>query len=171
IGWRINTDTQLLAIIPLNEVWVDANFKESQLSHMRLGQPVIVTSDLYGSRVQYHGKIVGFSAGTGSAFALLPAQNATGNWIKVVQRLPVRIGIDPNELAAYPLRIGLSMQVTVNTYDRSGQLMSSAGETTRNATQIYAAMSDEAEEETIQLINKTISKLESSEYAATRLHA
>ncbi|NRO95685.1 EmrA/EmrK family multidrug efflux transporter periplasmic adaptor subunit [Paraburkholderia sp. NMBU_R16] len=123
VGQRVSPGTPLMAIVPLEAVWVDANFKEVQLKHMRIGQPVELTADVYGSSVVYHGKVVGFSAGTGSAFSLLPAQNATGNWIKVVQRLPVRIELDPKELHAHPLRIGLSMQVDVDIKnDNGGQL-------------------------------------------------
>src|SRR5207244_13212075 len=110
----------LMAIVPLDQVWVDANFKEPQLAGMRVGQPVRLTADLYGGKVVYHGKVAGFGAGTGSAFALLPAQNATGNWIKIVQRVPVRIAFDAQELAAPPLEIGLSMQADVDTHDRGG---------------------------------------------------
>jgi membrane fusion protein (multidrug efflux system) len=106
--------------VPLDQVWVDANFKESQLATMRLGQPVTLTADLYGGKVKYHGKVVGFGAGTGSAFSVLPAQNATGNWIKIVQRVPVRIALEPQELSAHPLQVGLSMQVEVDTHDRQG---------------------------------------------------
>jgi membrane fusion protein (multidrug efflux system) len=109
-----------MAIVPLDQVWVDANFKEPQLAGMRVGQPVRLTADLYGGKVLYHGKVAGFGAGTGSAFALLPAQNATGNWIKIVQRVPVRIALDAQELAHHPLQIGLSMQVEVDTHERSG---------------------------------------------------
>ena len=107
VGQRVAPGTPLMAIVPLDGVWVDANFKEVQLKRMRIGQPVTLTADVYGSSVKYHGRVVGFSAGTGSAFAVLPAQNATGNWIKVVQRLPVRIQLDQTELDAHPLRIGL----------------------------------------------------------------
>jgi membrane fusion protein (multidrug efflux system) len=112
-----------MAVVPLDQVWVDANFKEPQLAGMRIGQPVTVTADIYGGKVVYHGRIAGFGAGTGAAFALLPAQNATGNWIKIVQRVPVRIALDPRELAAHPLQIGLSMQAEVDTRDRSGGRM------------------------------------------------
>jgi membrane fusion protein (multidrug efflux system) len=93
---------------------VDANFKEEQLRRMRLGQPAVLTSDLYGGGVKFHGRVVGLAGGTGSAFATIPAQNATGNWIKIVQRLPVRIALDPRELAAHPLRVGLSMNVDID---------------------------------------------------------
>jgi membrane fusion protein, multidrug efflux system len=114
IGQRVAAGTPLLSIVPLNAVWVDANFKEVQVARMRSGQPVTLHSDLYGSDVIYHGKVVGLAAGTGAAFALLPAQNASGNWIKVVQRIPVRIALEPKELAEHPLRVGVSMQVKVD---------------------------------------------------------
>ena len=115
-----------MAVVPLNNVWVDANFKESQLAKIRIGQPVEISADVYGSKVTYHGKVAGLSAGTGAAFSLLPAQNATGNWIKVVQRVPVRIALDPKELAAHPLRGGLSMDVEVNTRNQTGQDLTAA---------------------------------------------
>ena len=120
LGQRVAPGAPLMAIVPLDEVWVDANFKEPQLATMRIGQPVTLTADLYGGKVRYHGTVSGFGAGTGSAFALLPAQNATGNWIKIVQRVPVRIALEPRELAAHPLQIGLSMKVEVDTHDREG---------------------------------------------------
>ena len=120
LGQQISAGTALMAVVPLNQVWVDANFKEAQLRDMRVNQPVDVTADLYGNNVVYHGRVVGFGAGTGAAFALLPAQNASGNWIKVVQRVPVRIALDPRELAAHPLQIGLSLSAVVNTHDRDG---------------------------------------------------
>jgi membrane fusion protein (multidrug efflux system) len=103
-----------MAIVPLDDVWVDANFKEAQLRDVRAGQPVTLRADLYGGDAEYHGKVIGISAGSGSAFALLPAQNASGNWIKVVQRLPVRVDLDPKELAQHPLRVGLSMKAAVD---------------------------------------------------------
>jgi membrane fusion protein (multidrug efflux system) len=120
LGQRVSPGAALMAVIPLNAVWVDANFKEAQLPGMRVGQPVTLTADLYGGKVTYHGQVAGFGAGTGSAFAVLPAQNATGNWIKIVQRVPVRVTLDPQELAAHPLQIGLSMQVEVDTHERGG---------------------------------------------------
>jgi membrane fusion protein (multidrug efflux system) len=120
LGQRVSPGTPLMAIVPLDQVWVDANFKEPQLAGMRVGQPVTLTADIYGGKFEYHGKVAGFGAGTGSAFALLPAQNATGNWIKIVQRVPVRIALDAQELASHPLQVGLSMQVEVDTHDRSG---------------------------------------------------
>ena len=115
LGQRVQPGAPMLAIVPLDQVWVDANFKEVQLRKMRVGQPVRMHSDLFGKDVVFHGRIAGLGAGTGAAFALLPAQNATGNWIKVVQRVPVRIALDPAELRDHPLRIGLSMQVEVDT--------------------------------------------------------
>lgn len=120
VGQRITPGSPLMAIVPLDQVWVDANFKESQLREMRVGQPVTLTADVYGGKVEYTGKIAGMGAGTGSAFALLPAQNATGNWIKVVQRVPVRIALDRKQLAEHPLRIGLSMHAVVDLHDQSG---------------------------------------------------
>jgi membrane fusion protein, multidrug efflux system len=128
LGQRVSPGTPLMAIVPLDQVWVDANFKEPQLASMRIGQPVTLHADIYGGKVVYHGRIAGFGAGTGSAFALLPAQNATGNWIKIVQRVPVRIGLDPQELAAHPLQIGLSMQAEVDTRQRSGDRMPQLGQ-------------------------------------------
>lgn len=123
IGSRISAGTPLLAVVPMENAWVDANFKEVQLEHMRVGQPVEIYSDLYGKDTKYHGKIAGIGAGSGAAFALLPPQNASGNWIKIVQRVPVRIALDPNELAKHPLRIGLSMRVEVDMHDTSGPLV------------------------------------------------
>ncbi len=120
LGQRVGPGTTLMAVVPLDQVWVDANFKEAQLAGMRAGQPVSLTADIYGRKIVYHGKVSGFGAGTGAAFALLPAQNASGNWIKIVQRVPVRIALDPGELAAHPLQIGLSMQAEVDTHDRDG---------------------------------------------------
>ena len=117
VGQRVAQGSPIMSIVPISQVYVDANFKEKQLRGVRIGMPAKVTSDLYGGDVVYHGKIVGFSGGTGSSMALIPAQNATGNWIKVVQRLPLRIALDPKELAAHPLRVGLSMEVEINLAD------------------------------------------------------
>jgi membrane fusion protein (multidrug efflux system) len=125
VGQRVAPGIPLMAVVPLDDVWVDANFKEVQLKNMRIGQPVEVRTDIYGSSVKYHGKLVGLSAGSGSAFALLPAQNASGNWIKIVQRVPVRIALDPRELRAHPLRVGLSTTVTVDVRDTSGAAIAS----------------------------------------------
>jgi membrane fusion protein (multidrug efflux system) len=138
LGQRVGPGAPLMAIVPLDQVWVDANFKEPQLANMRAGQPVTLRADLYGRKVEYHGRIAGFGAGTGSAFALLPAQNATGNWIKIVQRVPVRIAIDTGELAAHPLQVGLSMNVDVDTHRRDGErLPQPAQAATMNATDVF----------------------------------
>ncbi|HET7359667.1 MAG TPA: HlyD family efflux transporter periplasmic adaptor subunit, partial [Rhodanobacteraceae bacterium] len=123
VGQRVAAGTPLMSIIPLQQVWVDANFKEGQLRKIRIGQPVTLTADVYGKKIEYHGSVAGLGAGTGSAFALLPAQNATVNWIKVVQRVPVRIALKPGELAKHPLRIGLSAAVNVDTHDRRGKVL------------------------------------------------
>jgi membrane fusion protein (multidrug efflux system) len=120
LGQRVNAGAPLMSIVPPEQMWVNANFKESQLGEIRIGQPVTLSADVYGKSVRYSGRVVGQDAGTGSAFALLPAQNATGNWIKVVQRVPIRIALDPKQLAAHPLKLGLSMHVEVDTADRSG---------------------------------------------------
>ena len=125
VGQRVAPGTPLMAVVPLDNVWIDANFKEVQLTDMRVGQPVELHADLYGGNTVYHGKLVGLSAGSGSAFALLPAQNASGNWIKIVQRVPVRIALDPKELKDHPLRVGLSMTVRVDIRDTSGPLVAS----------------------------------------------
>jgi len=119
VGQRIAAGNSVMTIVPVGTVYVDANFKEGQLSRVRPGQRATLTSDLYGSKTVFHGRVVGFAGGTGSAFALIPAQNATGNWIKVVQRLPVRIALDPRELSSHPLRVGLSMDATVDVSGKS----------------------------------------------------
>ncbi|WP_153075108.1 EmrA/EmrK family multidrug efflux transporter periplasmic adaptor subunit [Paraburkholderia bonniea] len=151
VGQRVAPGNPLMAIVPLNAVWVDANFKEVQLKHMRIGQPVELTADVYGSSVKYQGKVVGFSAGTGSAFSLLPAQNATGNWIKVVQRLPVRIALDPKQLEQHPLRIGLSMQADVNIKDSEGGQLGDAPNTVYQ-TSVFDQYGHEADAEIARVI-------------------
>lgn len=123
VGAQITPSTPLMAVVPDNQLWIDANFKETQLAGMRIGQPATVISDMYGDDVVYKGKVVGLDMGTGSAFSLLPAQNATGNWIKVVQRLPVRIELDAKQIAEHPLRIGLSTLVTVDTANADGLVL------------------------------------------------
>ncbi|KAA3666509.1 MULTISPECIES: multidrug efflux MFS transporter periplasmic adaptor subunit EmrA [Pectobacterium] len=130
IGARISSTSALMAVVPANHLWVDANFKETQLANMRIGQPATVIADIYGDDVVYQGKVVGLDMGTGSAFSLLPAQNATGNWIKVVQRLPVRIEIDPKQIAEHPLRIGLSALVNVDTANTEGSALAETSRTT-----------------------------------------
>ncbi len=144
LGQRVAPGAPLMSIIPLDQVWVDANFKEVQLRRMRIGQPVRLTADAYGSAVAYDGRIAGLGVGTGGAFALLPAQNATGNWIKVVQRIPVRIALDPKQLAEHPLRVGLSMYVEVDVADAGGSSLAAAPRTT--AAYTTTAFNHDAEE-------------------------
>jgi membrane fusion protein, multidrug efflux system len=144
VGQRVSPGTALMSVVPLEQVWVDANFKEWQLRQIRVGQPVDLIADVYGSRVVYHGKVVGFTPGTGSALALLPAQNATGNWIKVVQRLPVRIEIPPAELERHPLRVGLSMNVDVDVKNTSGGQPQNWTAATYK-TDVFARYGDEAD--------------------------
>jgi membrane fusion protein (multidrug efflux system) len=129
VGQRVAAGAPLMAVVPLSNVWIDANFKEVQLARMRIGQPVKINADIYGGGVTYHGRIVGLGAGSGSAFALLPPQNASGNWIKIVQRVPVRIALDPQELKNHPLRLGLSVSAQADVRDQSGPLVSSAAPT------------------------------------------
>jgi membrane fusion protein (multidrug efflux system) len=126
VGQRVSAGAPLLAVVPLSNVWIDANFKEGQLARMRIGQKVKITADIYGSGVVYRGRIAGLGAGSGSAFALLPPQNASGNWIKIVQRVPVRIALDPQDVKDHPLRLGLSVSARADMRDQSGPLVSSA---------------------------------------------
>ncbi len=146
VGSRIQPGTALMAVVPLHEVWIDANFKETQLREMRIGQPVTVEADLYGDDVTYQGHVESLGVGTGSAFSLLPAQNASGNWIKIVQRLPVRIRLDDEALDKHPLRIGLSTTVTVDLHDQSGaQLTTQMPKEARFSTAVYDAPLGEAD--------------------------
>jgi membrane fusion protein (multidrug efflux system) len=146
LGQRVLPGTPLMAVVPLDHVWVDANFKETELAHMRIGQPVTLTSDLYGGGVVFQGRVQGLGIGTGSAFALLPAQNATGNWIKIVQRLPVRIDLDPAELREHPLRVGLSMSVEVNLHHQNGAALATQPPTRPVLqTRVYAGQMDAAD--------------------------
>ncbi len=150
LGQRVAAGTPLLSVIALNKVWVEANFKEVQLRNIRIGQPVKLVADQYGKKVSYDGKVSGLGAGTGAAFALLPAQNATGNWIKVVQRVPVRIALDEAQLAAHPLRVGLSMLAEVNVSDSSGSGLAEAPRADLPAP--VATKSDEAAEQLVQRV-------------------
>lgn len=155
IGQRVAPGAPLLSIVPLHALWVDANFKEVQVAKMRVGQPVTLESDVYGSKVEYHGKVVGLSAGTGAAFALLPTQNASGNWIKVVQRIPVRISLDPKDLEAHPLRVGLSMQVKVDIANSDGTSLTATGAARAEpayATDVFETAGHQAEERVAQII-------------------
>jgi len=150
VGRRVSPGDPLLAIVPLNQLWVDANFKEVQLDKVCAGQNATMTTDLYGSQVIYHGRVRDIEAGSGAAFALLPAQNATGNWIKVVQRVPVRIGIDPGDLAAHPLRVGVSMRVDVDV--RSCPHASDMSNAISDGSAIYNAQVDAANARVAQII-------------------
>ena len=153
LGQRVGPGAPLMAVVPLDQVWVDANFKEPQLAGMRLGQPVTLTADLYGNSIKYHGKVVGFGAGTGSAFSLLPAQNATGNWIKIVQRVPVRVALDPRELAANPLQIGLTMKAEVSVRDGGGvRLPQLASNNVAYSTDVFHSTDESADARVQQII-------------------
>ena len=153
IGQRVAAGTPLMAVVALDQLWVDANFKEGQLKHLRLGQPATLTSDVYGQKLVFHGQVSGLGAGTGAAFALLPAQNATGNWIKVVQRVPVRITLDPKELAAHPLRVGLSMEVEVDVTDTTGKINAEAGRSAPLAqTAVFDMVTQAADAEVARVV-------------------
>jgi membrane fusion protein (multidrug efflux system) len=154
LGQRVQPGTALMAVIPLDQLWIDANFKETQLRDMRIGQPVEIKADLYGSDVTYSGTIDSLGAGTGSAFALLPAQNATGNWIKIVQRVPVRIHVNAEELAKHPLRVGLSTQVDVDLHDQSGPVLAQQpAQKASFSTSVYDRQLGEADAMITQLIH------------------
>jgi len=146
LGQRVAAGTPLMSLIALDRVWIEANFKESQLQRLRIGQPVTLQADVYGKKVQYHGSIEGLGAGTGAAFALLPAQNATGNWIKVVQRVPVRISLDPKELVDHPLRVGLSMEAEVDISKTDGRMLADgSAPPTTTQTGVYDKDDSEAD--------------------------
>ncbi|MCE1117241.1 MULTISPECIES: HlyD family secretion protein [Pseudomonas] len=154
LGQRLQPGTATMAVIPLDQVWIDANFKETQLRDMRIGQPVQITADLYGSEVKYSGTVDSLGAGTGSAFALLPAQNATGNWIKIVQRVPVRIHLNPEQLKDHPLRIGLSTVAEVDLHDQSGPaLAQQPPQQASYSTQVYDRQLVEADNLIARLIH------------------
>ena len=159
LGQRVAAGSPLMAIVPLREVWVDANFKENQLRNLRLGQPATLTADLYGKQVQYHGTVSGLGVSTGAASALLPAQNATGNWIKVVQRVPVRIALDAGQVAAHPLRVGLSMNVEVDTRQQDGAALAEAPRSAPLAqTRVFDQLGDGAEAEVARIIAANLGK-------------
>ncbi len=157
LGQHVQAGQALMTVIPLNSLWVDANFKEVQLRHLRIGQPAEVRSDLYGGAFLYHGHVQGMAAGTGAAFALLPAQNASGNWIKVVQRVPVRIRIDDADLAKSPLRVGLSAMVTVDTTGRSGPVLAQqSAEQPVGTTEVYAQDLERANAEAEAVVRRNL---------------
>jgi len=153
VGQRVQAGAPLMTLVALDNLWVDANFKESQLQKLRIGQSAELEADVYGTKVTYHGTVTGLGAGTGAAFALLPAQNATGNWIKVVQRVPVRIALDPQQLAEHPLRVGLSMEVKVDTADQSGKTLADTQRTAPvAATTVFDEQFKAADDEVAQII-------------------
>jgi membrane fusion protein (multidrug efflux system) len=157
LGGHIQAGQELMTVIPLNSLWVDANFKEGQLRNLRIGQPARVRSDLYGGSYVFHGHVEGMGAGTGAAFSLLPAQNASGNWIKVVQRVPVRIQIDEGDLAKAPLRVGLSATVWVDTTDRNGPVLAmNPAEKPVGDTQVYAQDLDKANAEADAVVRRNL---------------
>jgi membrane fusion protein (multidrug efflux system) len=157
LGNSVQPGQQLMTVVPLHNLWIDANFKEGQLRHIRIGQRAKISTDLYGGGVEFHGKVVGLGAGTGAAFALLPAQNATGNWIKVVQRVPVRIALDDRELDRHPLRVGLSTEVTVDVRDDTGSVLTAADQTTPAAqTTVYDTVASQADAEAARIIRANL---------------
>jgi membrane fusion protein (multidrug efflux system) len=180
LGQHVAAGAPLMAVVPLNDVWVDANFKEVQLTDVRIGQPVVLEADIYGGSVEYRGTVAGLSAGSGSAFALLPSQNASGNWIKIVQRLPVRIALDPEQVQQHPLRVGLSMQVKIDLHDTSGPLVTDQVRKTRAAVHASDADDPAVEERIATIIRENTSgkqlttrasKLEPARARATSLLA
>jgi len=157
LGQHVTAGQALMTVIPLNALWVDANFKEVQLRHLRIGQAAVVRSDLYGGSFVYHGHVKGMAAGTGAAFALLPAQNASGNWIKVVQRVPVRIQIDDSDLAKSPLRVGLSATVTVDTTNEDGPVLAQeAADQPVGDTQVYTQDLQKANAEADAVVRRNL---------------
>jgi len=157
LGQHVTAGQALMTVIPLNALWVDANFKEVQLRHLRIGQAAVVRSDLYGGSFVYHGHVKGMAAGTGAAFALLPAQNASGNWIKVVQRVPVRIQIDDSDLAKSPLRVGLSATVTVDTTNEDGPVLAKeAADQPVGDTQVYTQDLEKANAEADAVVRRNL---------------
>jgi membrane fusion protein (multidrug efflux system) len=167
LGQQVSPGSEMLAIVPVDSMWIDANFKENQLSKLRIGQPVQVSADMYGSHVDYHGKLLGVTAGTGSALAVLPAQNASGNWIKIVQRLPVRIGLDPKELEQHPLFLGLSTNVEVDVHDRNGAALSKQPAwPSALSTEAYAAQDAGVEDEIRNIVSQNLAQPEKTAQAA-----
>ena len=169
LGQRVAAGAPLMAVVGLQQVWVDANFKESQLAKLRIGQPVTLEADVYGKKTEYHGTVQGLGAGTGAAFALLPAQNATGNWIKVVQRVPVRIALDPKEVQEHPLRVGLSMDVQVDVREQGGQMLSAAtgASAPRLQTTIFDTQEKAADEQVNRIIAANLGKVAAARTSTT----
>lgn len=170
LGQRVQPGTPLMAVVPLSQLWVDANFKETQLGQMRIGQKVEMTADIYGGDPTYHGTVESLGVGTGSAFSLLPAQNATGNWIKIVQRIPVRIVFDAKELADHPLRVGLSMAVDVSIRDQGGASLNqqAASGPAKFSTDVYQHNSAQADSEVARIIHANMAGMKSAPATAER---
>ena len=170
LGQQVTPGTEMLAIVPVDSMWIDANFKENQLNGLRIGQPVQVSADMYGSHVEYHGKVLGLTAGTGSALAVLPAQNASGNWIKIVQRLPVRIGLDPKELEQHPLFLGLSTNIDVDVHNLDGAAISKqAAWPSALSTEVYATQDAGVDEEIRNIVSQNLAQpMATAQAAATR---
>ncbi|MEO6076902.1 MAG: efflux RND transporter periplasmic adaptor subunit [Dokdonella sp.] len=170
LGQRVQPGTPLMAVVPLSQLWVDANFKETQLGQMRIAQKVEMTADLYGGDVIYHGTVETLGVGTGSAFSLLPAQNASGNWIKIVQRIPVRIAFDPKELADHPLRVGLSMGVDVGIRDQSGASLNPQVDSgpAKFSTDVYQHNVAEADAEIARIIHANMAGMTAEPVAVAR---
>jgi len=157
VGQRVQAGVPLMSVVTLDTAWVDANFKEGQLERLRIGQPVTLEADVYGEKVEFHGHVSGLGAGTGAAFSLLPAQNATGNWIKVVQRVPVRIELDAKEVAAHPLRVGLSMNVSVDVTDQGGKSLADApSQAAKAQTSVFDAQDQAAQAEVDRIIKANL---------------
>ncbi|HEX7436914.1 MAG TPA: HlyD family efflux transporter periplasmic adaptor subunit [Caldimonas sp.] len=159
LGQRVQAGATLMSVVALDQVWVDANFKESQLGRLRIGQPVTLEADVYGKKVEYHGTVEGLGAGTGAAFALLPAQNATGNWIKVVQRVPVRIALDQREVASHPLRVGLSMDAKVDVANIDGKMLADASHrSVATQTAVFDQVNQQADSEVRKIISANLGR-------------
>jgi membrane fusion protein, multidrug efflux system len=157
LGAQVTPATEMIAIAPLDTVWIDANFKETQLAKIRIGQPVLIKTDIYGSENEYHGRVLGLTAGTGAILAVLPPENATGNWIKIVQRLPVRIGLDPRELSAHPLFLGLSTKVDIDLHDLSGAPLSlEPAWEAEMRTDVYAEQDAGVEDEIRRIVHQNL---------------
>ena len=168
LGQQVNPATEMLAIAPLSNVWIDANFKETQLDQVRIGQPVEVTADVYGSSVEYHGTVLGLTPGTGQALAVLPPENATGNWIKIVQRLPVRIGLDPRELHDHPLFLGLSTSVEIDVHNTGGAALSQQPAWPAGMrTDVYAAQDAGVEPEIRNILDENLKGIRGGSSPAT----
>ena len=169
IGQRVAAGTPLMAVVALDQLWVDANFKEAQLRHLRIGQSATLSADVYGRQVHYRGRVSGLGAGTGAAFALLPAQNATGNWIKIVQRVPVRITLEPQDLAAHPLRVGLSMEVSVDVSDASGKTLADVPRAQPVAqTAVFDVLAAAADAEVAQVIRANLGRSAQTHRSSTQ---